>query len=51
MATSLTATAIEAEVAYVGRDDRGGFERPYGLAWLLQLAAELRGWDDPQAST
>ena len=25
------------------------FERPYGLAWLLQLAAELRDWDDPQA--
>jgi hypothetical protein len=25
------------------------FERPYGLAWLLQLAAELREWDDPQA--
>nr|WP_217497690.1 DUF2891 domain-containing protein [Lysobacter enzymogenes] len=22
---------------------------PYGLAWLLQLGAQLRGWDDPQA--
>lgn len=25
------------------------FERPYGLAWLLQLCAELREWDDDQA--
>src|SRR5262249_12884112 len=25
------------------------FERPYGLAWLLQLVAELEEWDDPQA--
>ena len=25
------------------------FERPYGLAWLLQLAAELKEFDDPQA--
>jgi hypothetical protein len=22
------------------------FERPYGMAWLLSLSAELRGWDD-----
>ena len=26
-----------------------GFERPYGLAWLLQLAAELSQWPDEQA--
>src|SRR6185436_17644684 len=25
------------------------FERPYGLAWLLQLSAELKEWDDAQA--
>jgi hypothetical protein len=25
------------------------FERPYGLAWLLQLGAELREWDTDQA--
>ncbi|HMI37216.1 MAG TPA: DUF2891 domain-containing protein, partial [Steroidobacteraceae bacterium] len=25
------------------------FERPYGLAWLLQLIAELREWDDPDS--
>lgn len=28
---------------------RTSFERPYGLAWLLQLAAELREWSDPRA--
>ena len=29
----------------VGRE---AFERPYGLAWLLQLAAELREWKTPE---
>ena len=42
-------SAIEAEAAYLRADGRRAFERPYGLAWLLQLAAELRGWDDPEA--
>ena len=28
---------------------RGSFERPYGLSWVLQLCAELREWDDPDA--
>ena len=28
---------------------RSSFERPYGLAWLLQLAAELKEFDDPEA--
>ncbi len=46
---SLTVAALTGEANYVGRDDRTGFERPYGLAWLLQLGAELRAWDDPQA--
>ncbi|MCH9688462.1 MAG: DUF2891 domain-containing protein [Deltaproteobacteria bacterium] len=46
---SLDPDAIAKEVAYLRRDDRSGFERPYGLAWLLQLGAELRAWDDPQA--
>ena len=46
---SLTATNIAAEVAYLAGKGRVDFERPYGLAWLLQLAAELREWDDPQA--
>ena len=49
LALSLTPEHIAAEVAYLGNAQRASFERPYGLAWLLQLAAELRGWDDPQA--
>jgi hypothetical protein len=49
LARRLTAENIAGELAYVGRDDRKGFERPYGLAWLLQLAAELRAWDDADA--
>jgi hypothetical protein len=46
---SLTSANMEREVAYVGAAGREGFERPYGLAWLLQLAAELREWDDDRA--
>lgn len=46
---SLTPEHIAGELAYLRRSDREGFERPYGLAWLLQLAAELRQWDDPEA--
>jgi hypothetical protein len=36
-------------VQYLEGKGRETFERPYGLAWLLQLAAELREWNDPQA--
>jgi hypothetical protein len=49
LARSLTAENIAGEIAYLQRADRASFERPYGLAWLLQLSAELRAWDDPQA--
>lgn len=49
VARSLTPANIEAEVRYLSGPGRVSFERPYGLAWLLQLAAELREWDDPQA--
>ena len=34
--------AIAAEVAYLARPGSASFERPYGWAWLLKLAAELR---------
>src|SRR5690348_5744274 len=44
---SLTKDNIAVEVAYLRADGRASFERPYGLAWLLQLGAELREWDDP----
>src|SRR4051812_3650502 len=46
---SLSPANIEKEAAYLRGDGRASFERPYGLAWLLQLGAELREWDDPLA--
>jgi hypothetical protein len=49
LARSLTAENVAGEVAYLQGAGRVSFERPYGLAWLLQLAAELREWDDPEA--
>ncbi len=49
LARSLTPANLAAEVRYLEGPDRASFERPYGLAWLLQLHAELREWDDPQA--
>jgi Protein of unknown function (DUF2891) len=49
IAQSLTPEHIAGEVAYLRHEDRASFERPYGLAWLLALAAELRAWNDGQA--
>lgn len=49
LATSLTAANIDGELAYIRAEGRESFERPYGLAWLLQLGTELRQWDDPEA--
>src|SRR5712675_1044925 len=46
---SLTAENLKAEAAYLRGEGRASFERPYGLAWLLQLCAELREWENPQA--
>src|SRR5213082_4075578 len=46
---SLTTENLKQEAAYLRGEGRASFERPYGLAWLLQLCAELREWDDPQA--
>jgi len=46
---SLTAQNLKQEAAYLRGAGRASFERPYGLAWLLQLCAELREWDDAQA--
>ena len=46
---SLTPENVAAEVRYMQGEGRATFERPYGLAWLLQLSAELHEWDDPQA--
>jgi hypothetical protein len=49
LARSLTPGNLAAEVRYLEGKGRVGFERPYGLAWLLQLGAELREWDSPEA--
>lgn len=48
LAFSLTPQNIATEVAYITTPGRESFERPYGIAWLLQLAAELRASDDPR---
>jgi hypothetical protein len=45
---SLTAENLMQEAAYLRGEGRASFERPYGLAWLLQLVAELSEWDDQQ---
>jgi hypothetical protein len=37
----LTADGLSAEAAFLTDSVRASFERPYGWAWLLQLAAEL----------
>jgi DUF2891 family protein len=44
---NLTEKNIAGEVAYLKLANRASFERTYGWAWLLKLAEELRGWNDP----
>jgi Protein of unknown function (DUF2891) len=51
LAKSLTASNLIREAEYVSAPSRASFERPYGLAWLLQLAAELRNWHAPEPQT
>ncbi|RBP52892.1 DUF2891 domain-containing protein [Arenicella xantha] len=46
---NFTQENIAGEIANFARPARGSWERPYGLAWYLQLTTELRQWDDPQA--
>jgi len=45
----VTEANVRAEAAYFAEPGRGSFERPYGWAWLLKLAEEVRDWDDPDA--
>jgi len=45
----LTAANVEKECRYLDHQRRASFERPYGLAWLLQFAAELAEWDSAEA--
>ncbi len=49
LAQSLTPVNLRHEADYVSGEGRSSFERPYGLAWLLQLAAELHEWKSPEA--
>ena len=44
---SLTVENLEVEAKYLNGEGRASFERPYGLAWLLQLLAELAGVERP----
>jgi hypothetical protein len=46
---NLTADDLNKEQEYQRGKGRESFERPYGLAWLLHLAAEVRTWNDPDA--
>jgi hypothetical protein len=52
LSQSITPANIAGELAYMNAPGRAGFERPYGLAWMLQLGTELRQWGktDPQAA-
>ncbi|WP_421792954.1 DUF2891 domain-containing protein [Hyphobacterium sp.] len=47
LARSFTESNIAGEVAYYTQAGRASFERPYGLAWFLQLVAELEESGDP----
>lgn len=40
---------VAGELAYLARPTAGGFERPYGWAWLLALHGELARHDGPWA--
>ncbi|MBA4797375.1 MAG: DUF2891 domain-containing protein [Rhizobiales bacterium] len=46
-ATMLVPDRIAGECAYFDRPMARGYERPYGWGWLLKLAAELHGHEDP----
>jgi len=50
LAANLTPERIATEVAYLRAPGRASFERPYGLAWLLQLDLELREWGEDATS-
>lgn len=46
LSQSFTEENIASEVAYFEAPNRASYERPYGVAWFLQLTAELREWDN-----
>ncbi|MGA9855239.1 MAG: DUF2891 domain-containing protein [Gammaproteobacteria bacterium] len=47
--SQLTAEKLAVERVYFEPPNRASFERPYGLAWLLLLTAELHEWQSPEA--
>lgn len=46
---SFTPEKVTGELAYFEDRPKSSYERPYGIAWFLQLMTELREWDSPQA--
>lgn len=48
LSKSFTAENFEGELAYYLAPGRNSFERPYGIAWYLQLVSELEESDDTQ---
>ncbi len=48
LAESFTVENIGAELGYYSHAERKGFERPYGIAWYLQLISELEESEDEQ---
>lgn len=46
-----TPSNVAAETAYLDRPGSRGFERPYGWAWLLMLAAEMERHGENRAAT
>ena len=48
-AEMLTPEKLGGELAYLSRPMSAGFERPYGWAWLLKLAAELKAHENTDA--
>ncbi len=48
LAANLTAKNLQTEADTFKKPNHKSFERTYGWAWLLKLAEELHGWDDPE---
>jgi hypothetical protein len=44
----ITTANVDAECEYLEQPNRGTFERPYGWAWVLMLAAELARHDSDE---
>jgi len=49
LAAHLTAPNLATEGAYFTPKENQNYERMYGWAWALRLAAELQTWNDPDA--